>query len=82
MKESEATTGSVNLELVFTQDLTKELKNRFNSIVIIGIQEKINRNEDYYYHDYAGGISNCLGLLAVMKKILLHNFKIKEDSDD
>ncbi len=69
------------LTLISTEDLTTELQKRFDAFVVIGVQVKTAKEQDTFYHRYAGGFSHCLGLTEIMKSILLKDYH-KEDEFD
>ena len=71
------------LDLIETDKLAEELKNRFDVFVMIGVQSKTSKERDTYYNNYKGGISNCIGLLEIMKSILKRNyFDSKEEVEN
>jgi len=66
--------SNTDLTFISSEDMLEELKKRFDAIIIIGIQQKTGKEEDTYYHNYSGGIANCIGLCDLMKDILKNNY--------
>ena len=64
----------LELQLIPTEDLTIELNKRFDALVIIGVQMKITKEKDSFYHRCQGGFSHCLGLVEIVKSILLKDY--------
>lgn len=65
------------LGLIETETLVKELMNRFDAIVIMGIQkspEASKKGQDFYYHNYCGGLATCLGLAGILYQKIMKQY--------
>ena len=76
--------NELDIQLIPTDKLIEELRNRFDAFAIMGIQKKPKGNEeDRYYWDYSGGLATCIGLAELLKtKIKKHYFESGRDGED
>lgn len=64
----------IDLSLVETEVLLNEVFNRFDSIIVMGVQNKTTTKTDSYYRRWAGGDASCLGLLELLKGIIKNDY--------
>lgn len=67
-----------NLSLIGTEELLTEVFNRFDGIVVMGVQQKTKNIVDSYYRRYAGGQALCLGLAELLVEIIKDDYKKDE----
>lgn len=65
-----------DLSLIETETLLTEVFNRFDSIVIMGVQRGAKPHQDTFYHRYAGGFAACLGLTNLLNEIIKEDYKL------
>ena len=63
-----------DLTFIATEDLTDELNNRFDGLIIMAIQDKTAKEQDTYYHRYKGGMARCMGLAEILKNIIMDDY--------
>jgi len=68
------------LELVSTDDLLSELKNRFDAYIFHAIRKKYDDNKsDRYQSSWDGGGVLCIGLWETLKKTLMEEYSKYEE---
>jgi len=65
----------LELQLISTDDLTKEFFKRFDAIIIYGLQKNIRNNVSIYYDHYQGDQATLIGLCELLKDIIKKNFE-------
>ena len=63
-----------DLTLIETEVLLNEVFNRFDSIVVMGVQNKTSTKTDSYYRRWSGGDATCLGILELLKAIIKNDY--------
>jgi hypothetical protein len=69
-----------DLALIETEVLLNEVFNRFDSMVVIGVQNRTTTKTDSYYRRWSGGDATCIGLLELLKAIIKNDY-LKEMED-
>lgn len=64
----------MTLELIPTEDLVNEIKSRYTSLVIFGVQEGTGEGQDTFYHNYSGSKHSCLGLCELMREVIIDEY--------
>jgi hypothetical protein len=67
------------LQLVSVEDLTEELENRFDAIVIYGLQkDPKNNNKSVYFDSWRGDHATLLGLCDILKEKIFSDWSAGE----
>lgn len=56
-----APVSSPALDLVSTVDLAKEIGERFDAVIVVGVRP-LSKKAELFHLDYFGGLTTCLGL--------------------
>ncbi len=69
----------LELQLISTEELSKELTKRFDAIIIYGIQKNMKANaiSDYYDH-WVGDHATLIGLCDLLKDMIKKSWDDKE----
>lgn len=64
----------MNLQLIPTEELLEELRNRFGAIIFRGIQiSPKGDDDDIYINDWNGGSDLCIGMCIKLQKDIMDN---------
>lgn len=61
----------IDLSLVSFDEISEELKKRFNAFIFHGVKNLTNE-EDQFLADYQGGKAHCIGLCEILKTKIMN----------
>lgn len=70
-----------DLSFIETETLLNEVFNRFDAMVVMGIQKRTKPNQDTYYRRWSGGNAFGVGLAEILKNIILEDYKTDNKFD-